>query len=84
MEYMVGGTVSHALKARQFGEAEIAFICRECLKALEFIHYKQMVHQDSTFPCKAPTDYFAVKSSNIMLKTDGEVKLSTLLLCGIL
>lgn len=60
---MVGGTVENAVKIHPFDESEIAFVAREALQALRFMHYKNLMHRD-------------IKSSNIMLTEEGGVKLS--------
>jgi serine/threonine protein kinase len=41
----------------------MAFICKEILYALEYMHAKNWVHRD-------------IKSTNIMITTKGEVKVS--------
>lgn len=58
-----GGTLSQASKAYRFGEEHGAFIAREALKALSYLHSKNWGHRD-------------IKSHNIMLSILGEVKLS--------
>lgn len=45
MEYMGGGTLSAAIQCYHFQEKEIAFISREILKALEFLHHRQIIHR---------------------------------------
>lgn len=67
MEFMEGGTLTEAAKAHNFTEKEIAFVAREILKALCFLHSKMVVHRD-------------LKSSNVMMSTTGDIKLSTLAL----
>ncbi|XP_036261833.2 serine/threonine-protein kinase PAK 3-like [Molothrus ater] len=63
MEYMDGGTLSDVINETHVSEGEIATISRECLQGLDFLHLNDVIHQD-------------VKSSNILLKTDGSVKLA--------
>lgn len=47
MEYMSGGTIARAIESYGFEESNIAFISRELLKALEYLHYKGLVHRFS-------------------------------------
>lgn len=63
MEFMAGGTLHQALEIASFTEEQSAFIAREILKALQFLHYRELIHRD-------------LKGSNIMLTLFGEVKLS--------
>jgi len=66
MEYMGGGSLTEILeqyKYVQLTEPEIAFICFETLKALEYIHSLHRIHRD-------------IKSDNILLSTNGDVKLA--------
>lgn len=69
MEFMEGGTLDAALRQRCFPEAEVAYIAKELLKGLEFLHYKNLVHRDVT-------------CNNIMLTCQGKVKLIDLGLCA--
>ncbi|XP_064260794.1 serine/threonine-protein kinase PAK 3-like [Passer domesticus] len=62
MEYMDGGTLSNVISKCYLSEDEMAAISRECLRALDFLHSNHMIHRD-------------VKSRNILLRTNGSVKL---------
>ncbi|CAN8220442.1 unnamed protein product, partial [Coccothraustes coccothraustes] len=63
MEYMDGGTLNDVINECDMFEGEIAAISRECLQGLDFLHSNHVIHRD-------------VKSCNILLRTDGSVKLA--------
>lgn len=66
MEYMDGGCLTDILEqfdTVRLNEEQIAFICLETLKALQYIHQKHRIHRD-------------VKSDNVLLNTKGEVKIA--------
>ncbi|KAL9822685.1 serine/threonine-protein kinase PAK 3-like [Geothlypis trichas] len=63
MEYMDGGTLSDVINETHVSEGEIATISRECLQGLDFLHLNDIIHRD-------------LKSCNILLRTDGSVKLA--------
>ncbi|XP_023773752.1 serine/threonine-protein kinase PAK 3-like [Cyanistes caeruleus] len=63
MEYMDGGTLRDLIDEIQMSEGEIAAVSRECLQGLDFLHSNHVIHRD-------------VKSNNILLRTDGSVKLA--------
>ncbi|XP_066193180.1 serine/threonine-protein kinase PAK 3-like [Sylvia atricapilla] len=63
MEYMDGGTLYNVINETDMSEDEIAVVSRECLKGLDFLHSNHVMHRD-------------VKSLNILLRTDGSVKLA--------
>ncbi|XP_058680451.1 serine/threonine-protein kinase PAK 1-like [Ammospiza caudacuta] len=63
MEYMDGGALSDIIYKTWLSEHHIASISRECLQGLHFLHSNQVIHRD-------------VKSDNILLRTDGSVKLT--------
>ncbi|TRZ08563.1 hypothetical protein HGM15179_018544, partial [Zosterops borbonicus] len=63
LEYMDGGTLRDIIKETQMSEGDIATVSRECLQGLDFIHSNHMIHRN-------------VKSHNVLLKTDGSVKLA--------
>ncbi|NWW39324.1 PAK3 kinase, partial [Panurus biarmicus] len=62
-EYMDGGTLSDVIRKTYLSEDEMAAISRECLQGLDFLHSNHVIHRD-------------VKSCNILLRTDGSVKLA--------
>ncbi|RMB88342.1 hypothetical protein DUI87_35274 [Hirundo rustica rustica] len=63
MEYMDGGTLYDVIYETHMSEDEIAAVSRECLQGLDFLHSNHVMHRD-------------VKSLNILLRTDGSVKLA--------
>ncbi|CAN8178469.1 unnamed protein product, partial [Coccothraustes coccothraustes] len=63
MEYMDGGALSDVISKTHLSEDETAAISRECLQGLDFLHSNHVIHRD-------------VKSDNILLRTDGCVKLA--------
>ncbi|NWT56143.1 PAK3 kinase, partial [Erythrocercus mccallii] len=63
MEYMDGGTLSDVISKTYLSEDEMAVISRECLQGLDFLHSNHVIHRD-------------VRSWNILLRTDGSVKLA--------
>jgi len=67
-EFMEGGTLSQALKCFEFQEKQIAFVAKEMLQGIYYLHQNQLIHRD-------------LKSSNIMMTTYGDVKLIDFGLC---
>ncbi|XP_074403767.1 serine/threonine-protein kinase PAK 1-like [Zonotrichia albicollis] len=63
MEYMDGGTLSDVISQTYLSEDEMAAISRECLQGLQFLHSNHVIHHN-------------LKSRNILLRTDGSVKLA--------
>jgi len=68
-EYLDGGTLTQAVAVHKFNEQEIAYLGREILTALSFLHAHQLAHRD-------------LKSANIMLEMNGGVKLIDFGLCS--
>lgn len=62
MEYVPGGSLTTLLLHAKLTEKQIAYICREALQALAFLHNENRVHRD-------------IKSDNFLLGLKGEVKL---------
>eukprot|EP00854_Cymbomonas_tetramitiformis_P007881 gene7881-9358_t len=65
MEYCIGGNVGDLMKAtlKPLSEAQIAYICQETLKGLQYLHCVGKVHRD-------------IKGSNILLTENGNVKVA--------
>ncbi|XP_031952639.1 serine/threonine-protein kinase PAK 3-like isoform X1 [Corvus moneduloides] len=63
MEYMDGGSLRDVISKTYLSEDEMAAVSRECLQGLDFLHSNHVIHRD-------------VKSCNILLRTDGSVKLA--------
>jgi len=65
MEFMDGGCLTDILEqfdAVKLSEPQVAYVCLQTLKALNYIHDASRIHRD-------------IKSDNILLSTKGEVKL---------
>lgn len=74
MEYMNGGCLTDVLEKYQMmkekmTEGEIAFVLREVLKGLKFMHGMKRLHRD-------------IKSDNILMTKDGQVKLADFGFCA--
>uniref|UniRef100_A0A6J0T2N1 Mitogen-activated protein kinase kinase kinase kinase n=1 Tax=Pogona vitticeps TaxID=103695 RepID=A0A6J0T2N1_9SAUR len=64
MEYCAGGSLQDIYQATgPLSELQIAFICRETLQGLSYLHRQGKIHRD-------------IKGANILLNDHGEVKLA--------
>jgi p21-activated kinase 1 len=65
MEYMDGSNLLNAIDSWEQTENEIAYVAKETLQALAFLHSNHVIHRD-------------VKSENILMNNTGKIKLADL------
>ncbi|OBA19824.1 Pkinase-domain-containing protein [Metschnikowia bicuspidata var. bicuspidata NRRL YB-4993] len=71
MEYMEGGSLTEVIENNEckLNERQIATICHETLKGLQFLHKKHIIHRD-------------IKSDNVLLSAGGNVKITDFGFCA--
>lgn len=71
MEYMEGGSLTEVIDNNEckLNEKQIATICHETLKGLQFLHKKHIIHRD-------------IKSDNVLLDARGNVKITDFGFCA--
>ena len=61
MEFLEGGALTDIVTHSRMDEVQIATVCKQCLKALAYLHSQGVIHRD-------------IKSDSILLSADGKVR----------
>ncbi|PLW46376.1 hypothetical protein PCANC_00121 [Puccinia coronata f. sp. avenae] len=69
MEFMEGGALTDVIDNNRIQEDQIASICLESCKGLQHLHNKSIIHRD-------------IKSDNVLLDTQGHVKITDFGFCA--